>query len=163
MKVGPCWRPCHTGLPRNTAKPAEKPETSHWIHSVPSLQTWIHPAQAIALMTYGYAGHRILHQCHSGVDNVCQLVECFMVEGFFVNNLETYIPTLQSVSSENRDPIASIVCQSSTSGLSSLSFLSILHPFCQTPNETPFSIPHFFTWSHLHYFFCIFFMYLFLV
>lgn len=109
MKVGPCWRPCHTGLPRNTAKPAEKPETSHWIHSVPSLQTWIHPAQAIALMTYGYAGHRILHQCHSGVDNVCQLVECFMVEGFFVNNLETYIPTLQSVSSEeNRDPIASL-------------------------------------------------------
>ena len=32
-----------------------------------------------------------------------------MVEGFFVNNLETYIPTLQSVSSEeNRDPIASL-------------------------------------------------------
>lgn len=55
-----------------------------------------HPVQAITLLTCGHAAHVMLPQCHSGVGSVCQLVDCFLVEGFFVDNLETYIPTLQS-------------------------------------------------------------------
>ena len=55
-----------------------------------------HPVQAITLLTCGHAAHVMLHQCHSGVGSACQPVVCFLVEGFYVDNLETYIPTLQS-------------------------------------------------------------------
>ena len=79
----------HQSLQRNQRHPIESTQCPLWspVSILPRSSPWHVDMQLTECW---------LHQSYSGVDNGCQIVDCFLVEGFWVYNLETYIPTFQS-------------------------------------------------------------------